>query len=78
MTDAVNFVAFLFTDVVPYTLRELASVAISNPVLLALAVFGLWSVYVVVSAVLRHVGILALIGGAYAVVVVLQRYLLQE
>ena len=75
MIDALGFVAYLFTDVLPYTVRELVSMSLQSPVLLALGLFVLWSVYVVISAVLRHIRVLALIGAGYTVVVVLQRYL---
>jgi len=75
--DALDFAAYTVTDVLPYTVRELVSISLQSPVLLALGLFVLWSAYVVVSAVLRHIRVLALIGAGYAVVVVLQRYLLR-
>ena len=75
MTDALGFVAYLFSDVLPYTVRELASMALQNPALLALVLFALWSAYVVVDAVVRHVRVLALFGAGYALILVAQRYL---
>ena len=71
----IDFVAYLFSDVLPYTVRELVSIMLQHPALLALGLFFLWSLYVVVSAILRHVRLLVLIGMGYAAVVFLQRYL---
>ena len=75
MIDALDFAAYAVTDVLPYAVRELVSISLQSPALLALGLFALWSVYVVVSAVLKHIRVLALIGVSYAAVVVLQRYL---
>ena len=75
MIDALDFAAYTVTDVLPYTVRELVAIAISNPVLLALALFFLWSLYVVIGAILRHIRVVVLIGASYALVLVLQRYL---
>jgi len=71
----IDFVAYLFTDVLPYTVRELVSISLQHPALLALGLFFLWSLYVVVNAILRHIRVVVLIGASYAAFVVLQRYL---
>jgi len=75
MTDALDFVLYLFSDVLPYTVRELASLALTNPVALGAVILALWIVYEAVSIALRYSRVLAFIGAGYAVAVVLERYL---
>ena len=75
MIDALDFAAYVVTDVLPYTVRELASIAFEYPGLVALFLFVLWAIYIVVRIALHYGRVLALIGASYAVAVVLQRYL---
>ena len=77
MIDALDFAAYIVTDVLPYTIRESVAIAFEYPTLVALFLFVLWAVYIVVSIALHYGRILMLIGAGYAVVVVLQRYLLR-
>jgi hypothetical protein len=73
--DALGFVAYLFSDVLPYTVRELVSLALTNPLALGAVALVLCIIYKAVSVALRYSRVLALIGASYAVAVVLERYL---
>jgi hypothetical protein len=75
MIDALGFAAYMVTNVLPYTIRELVAIAIEYPGLVAVSLFVLWAIYIVVRVALHYGRILALIGAGYVVAVVLQRYL---
>ena len=73
--DALGFVAFLLLMCCPTQSGSWSRISLQNPVFLTVGLFFLWSVYVVVDAVVRHIRILALFGAGYALILVAQRYL---
>lgn len=72
---ALGFVAYLFSDVLPYVVREMMSLALTNPVVLGAVALALFITHAIISIALRYSRVLALAGASYIAAVVIQRHI---